>query len=143
MFQHNLQNFNCQTFCDDSDNAITNFFRINNDIKKNNFSNLFSVFIKVVQDIINFHAPYKKLWRKQVKLKLKPCIAKGLLKSIKHKQKLYITRFIHGNFSQKQQYKKDANKLDKIQFKSKNFSIKKNYKNFNIMHFKRGTLLNL
>ena len=119
------------------------FFELTMTLKKTILAIYLVFLIKVVQDIINFHAPYKKLWRKQVKLKLKPCIAKGLLKSIKHKQKLYITRFIHGNFSQKQQYKKDANKLDKIQFKSKNFSIKKNYKNFNIMHFKRGTLLNL
>ena len=71
MFQRNLQKFSCQTFCD-SDNAIENFFQSNNDINPNNFRKLFGDFVKVVQDTIDFHAPYKKLLRKKIILKLKP-----------------------------------------------------------------------
>ena len=70
MLQRNLQKFNCQTFCDGLDIAIENFFQSNNDINSNNLSKLFSNFVKVFQDTINFHALYKKLPRKQVKLKL-------------------------------------------------------------------------
>ena len=66
MFQRNLQKFNCQTFCNDLDNAIENFFQSKNDINPNNFRKLFSDFVKVVQDTIDLHAPYKKLSRKKL-----------------------------------------------------------------------------
>ena len=132
MFQRNLQKFNCQTFCDDLDDAIENFFQSNNDINPNNFSSkLFSDFVKVVHEAIDFYASYEKLSRKQVKLKLKPWLTKGLLTSTKHKQKLYITHFIHvtGTFNQKQQYKKYANKLNKVKFMlKKTFFIKRTLK---------------
>ena len=71
MFQRNLQKSNCQTFCDDLDNAIENFFQNNNNINPNNLSKLFSNFVIVVQDSIDFHARYKKLSRKQIEFKNK------------------------------------------------------------------------
>ena len=78
----------------------------------NNFNDLFSDFVKVIQDTVDFYTPYKK----QGKLKLKPFIIKGLLTLIKHNQKLYIASFIQGNFDQKPQFKK---KCKQIKFVSK------------------------
>ena len=50
---------------------------------------------------------------------MKPWITHGILKSIKHKQKLYSTHFIKGNEIQKQFYKKDSNVLIKLKFVAK------------------------
>ena len=41
------------------------------------------------------------------------------MKSIKTKQKLYLSQFVNGNSEQKQFYKKYANKLTKVKFAAK------------------------
>ena len=74
----------------------------------------FNDFIKIVN-----YAPLKKISRRQRKLKLKPWITRGLLISIKHKKKLYLSHFINGNTEKRNFYKKYANKLNKIKFISK------------------------
>ena len=48
-----------------------------------------------------------------------PWISRGILKSIKTKQKLYLSQFVKGNLEQKQLYKKYANKLTKVKFAAK------------------------
>ena len=58
----------------------------------------------------------RKLTRKQQKLISKRWISRGILKSIKTKQKLYFSHFVKGNSEQKQLYKKYANKLTKVKF---------------------------
>ena len=62
---------------------------------------IFNNFINIVKTAIDNHAPLKKLSRRQRKLKLKPWITRGLLFSIKHKQKLYLSHFINGNTEKK------------------------------------------
>ena len=61
----------------------------------------------------------RKLTRKQQKLINKPWISRGILKSIKTKQKMYLSHFVKGNLEQKQLYKKYANKLTKVKFAAK------------------------
>ena len=51
---------------------------------------------------------FQKLWR-----------SKGLITSIKHKQRLYRTHFLKGNFSERQFYKRYANKLTRLKNLSK------------------------
>ena len=53
----------------------------------------------------------RKLTRKQQKLINKPRISRGILKSIKTKQKMYLFHFVKDNSEQRQLYKKYANKL--------------------------------
>ena len=74
--------------------------------------------------------------RKQLKLKLKPWITKGLLVSIKHKQQLYKTHFVNGNSEQKKFYKKYANKLNRIKFAAKQLYYQKVLKNSKFNMFK-------
>ena len=61
----------------------------------------------------------RKLTRKQQKLLNKPYISRGILKSIKTKQKMYLFHIVKGNLEQKQLYKKYANKLSKVKFAAK------------------------
>ena len=46
-------------------------------------------FLQIIIDATNKHAPLRKLSRKEMKLKSKPWITKGLLKSISTKNKLF------------------------------------------------------
>ena len=61
----------------------------------------------------------RKLTRKQQKLINKPWICRGILESIKTKQKMYLSHFVKGILEQKQLYKKYANKLTKVKFAAK------------------------
>ena len=69
-----------------------------------------------MKNAINEHVPLKTLWRAQKRSKMKPWITHVILKSIKHKQKLYSTYFIKGNEIQKQFYEKHSNVLTKLKF---------------------------
>ena len=46
-------------------------------------------FLSTFSNIVNNHAPLKLLYRSEQNRKYQPWITKGLLKSIKHKNKLY------------------------------------------------------
>ena len=46
-------------------------------------------FEKKFNSILNIHAPFRQQTRKEKKLYKKPWLTKGILKSIKTKQKLY------------------------------------------------------
>ena len=50
---------------------------------------------------------------------MKPWITRGIFKSIKTKQKLYLTHFIHDNSNEKQIFKRYANQLNRIKVASK------------------------
>ena len=49
----------------------------------------------------------------------KPWLTRGIITSIKHKQKLYRTYFLTGNAFEKQFFKKYANKLTRVKKLSK------------------------
>ena len=51
---------------------------------------------------------------------MEPWISRGIFKSIKTKQKLYLTEFVHGNSNEKQIFKRHANQLNRIKVASKN-----------------------
>ena len=75
MFQRDLHNFNKNAYCDDLHKSLYNFFLINNNFNHDNFNKLFSDFIEIIKSAIDHHAPFKKLSRRQRKLKQKPWIS--------------------------------------------------------------------
>ena len=116
MYKRDLLNFNAENFCEDLPKSILIFFPQDNAINPNNLNIISNNFINIVKTAIDNYAPLKKLSRRQRKLKLKPWITRGLLISIKHKQKLYLSHFINGNTEKRNFYKKYANELNKINF---------------------------
>ena len=73
----------------------------------------FQTFINIFTDTVNFHAPYRRTTRKEKKLKEKPWLTKGLLKSIKQKSKMYKKFLDRSNCSLYTQYKKYRNTLNR------------------------------
>ena len=88
-------------------------------INANNFNFIFDDFIKRVRLIINFYAPLRQISRRQKRLRSKPWLTKGLLVSIKYKQKLYHSHFLSNDVDKKTYYKQYSNKLNKIKTKAK------------------------
>ena len=62
--------------------------------------------------------------RKQNRIQQKPCRIKGLLVSIKKKQKLYQSYFLNENVYEKSFYKFYANKLTRVKNLSKKCTIR-------------------
>ena len=87
-----------------------NNFKVSKDLSPHH---QFQTFIDIFTDILNFHAPYRRTTRKEKKLKEKPWLTKGLLKSIKQKNKMYKKFLDHLNCSLHIQYKKYRNTLNR------------------------------
>ena len=142
LYKRDLLNFNAENFCEDLHKSMQIFFPQDNAINSNNLNKIFSDFIKIVKTAIDNYAPLIKLSRRQRKLKLKPWITRGLLISIKHKKKLYLSHFINRNTEKRNFYKKYANKLTKIKLFLNKCIIKMSYINPKIMLLKLGKSLN-
>ena len=65
--------------------------------------------------MVDKHATIKRASRKKHKLLEKPWITKGILISIKNKQKIYKNNFLNGNDAQKLLFKTYSNKLTKVE----------------------------
>ena len=63
-------------------------------INADNFNSIFGDFIKRVRLIIDFYPPLRQISRRQKRVRAKPWLTKGLLVSIKYKQKLYRSHFL-------------------------------------------------
>ena len=74
---------------------------------------------KTISDVIETHAPLQTASRRQKRLQERPWITKGILISIKNKQKLYKTFFLGGSDFEKSFYKIYANKLTRVNNLSK------------------------
>ena len=142
IFRRDFSNFNSSEFCDDLHDALSAFFHQNKELNDYNFNHRFRDFIEIVKSKIDRHASLKKLTRKQRKLKCKPWITRGILTSIKRKQKLYISHFIKGDTDRQNVYKKYANKLTKIKFISKQMYYQDELNKSKNNVLKRGASLN-
>ena len=79
-------------------------------------------FLTKIQDITSKHAPLRNLTQKEMKLKTKPWLTKGLLKSISIKNKLFKKCFKQKKVSLVSKYKLYLNKLTKLkQIAKKNY----------------------
>ena len=64
-FKRDLQHFNSETFCENLHESIHNFFITTGVINCHNFNEVFAGFTKVIEKVIDPHAPFKKLSRKK------------------------------------------------------------------------------
>ena len=81
--------------------------------------NSFKQLLNLITEIIEKHAPLQTASRKQKCIHKKPWINSKLLKMIKLKQNLYKTHFLTENESDKQYFKKRANKLTHMKTQAK------------------------
>ena len=109
IYIRDMKNFSEELFCQD-------FFIQLGDLhvtKSRSPHNQFEEFVKLFTDIVNFHAPRRRATRKEKKLKSKPWLTQGLLKSIKLKNKMYKQFLMHPSNYQFDKYKKYRNVLNR------------------------------
>jgi len=72
--------------------------------------------IAVFKNVLNLHALLRPMTRSEKRLSDKPWISKGILKSIKTKNRLFRMFFKSNDLNKKAVYKKYLNKLPHIKF---------------------------
>ena len=70
------------SFCIKLNNSLTEIVCKSNPLQFENFDSAFDNFVACVSQMIDKHAPFKRLSHKQQKLVKKPWITKGILTSI-------------------------------------------------------------
>ena len=116
-----FKHFNPESFIEDLHPKLEYFFENLEEVNAENLNAVFDQFYSLITETINHHAPLRKLSRKQKRLSMKPWITKGLLISIKNKQKMYKTHYLNGTKAQKYLYKLYANKLTKTKDLAKKY----------------------
>ena len=76
--------------------------------------NDFDEFIHIFQIVINKHAPLRQLLRREKQLQAKPWITRGLLTSIKNKNRIFRKCYKCKDAKLIAQYKKYTNKLTQL-----------------------------
>ena len=112
-FLRNMRRFNKDKFLAEMVEPLNYFVDLNVTSSKE-LNEIFTDFVALVHSCKSKHAPLVLASRKKRKLLQKPWITKGILVSIRHKQKLYTSHYLHGSELQKRFNKTYANKLTKI-----------------------------
>ena len=92
---------------------------------KNDIDYKFNKFLNCLTSVINYHAPLVKMSKKEIKMQHKPWITKAILKSYKHKIKLYKIQLKTKKSEDKIKYKKFSNILTHIKKTAKTLYYRK------------------
>ena len=126
----NIKSVDKASFCKDLNSALLPLvIALMYFSSKVDFDYHFNRMVNSFSQIINNHAPLPTLSRKKKRLQQKPWKTKGLLTSIKNKQKLYKTCFLNGNDLDKHYFKIYSNKLTKVKNQSKKLFTMKPFRN--------------
>ena len=119
VLKRSLATFTPDIFNHNLENRLDDLFQRNSVTNENNLEELFNNFYSIFTQVTDIHAPLKRLTRKQKRLQHKPCITKGILISIKRKQKMHKTHYRNRSSAEKFLYKQYSNTLTRIKNLSK------------------------
>ena len=105
-----MKNFDLENFLIDLEEALSPW----NFNTGSTVLNDFDEFIHIFQTIINKHAPLRKLSRREKQLQAKPCITRGLLTSIKNRNRMFRKCCKCKDAKLIAQYKEYTNKLPRL-----------------------------
>ena len=106
--------FNVDSYCKELNFTVINFLANLEELNKNNFDVKFDAFVTLILNVINKHAPIRRLSRTKQQLNSKPWISKDIYQQIRRKRQMYKSHYIKGDEAIKLEYKKFANNLTKM-----------------------------
>ena len=106
--------FKVDPYCEKLNFTISNFLANIKELNKNNFDVKFDAFVTLILNIINKHAPIRRLSRTKQKLNCKPWSSKDIYEQIRRKSQMFKSHYIRGDEAMKLEYKKFADNLTKI-----------------------------
>ena len=105
---HDMKHFNAESYCEDVSYRLKKLKQLSDPSTK------MSKFLDVIASATNDHAPLRLLSRKEMKIKSKPWLTKGLLKSISTKNALFQKCYKQNKIHLITHYKIYLNKLTKL-----------------------------
>ena len=110
---------NQNNFCNDLSSSLSPLhdgftLACDNELSPNAFNDHFTQLISAISAVIDKHAPLQKASRRQKRIQRNPWLTKGILTSIKQKQKLYRTHFLNGDALSINFFKTYSNKLAQV-----------------------------
>ena len=144
-YYQNIKNLNGNVYRDDLYDTLTSIVQKfqTSSISASNFDLHFNNLVIGINKVIEKHAPLQKVSRKLSGIRQKPWMTKGILISIKNKQKLYRNFFLNGTAFGKHFYKAYANKLTQEKNLSKKCIIPSLSQKINLIPRKCEKLLTL
>ena len=122
-YVRDTKNFEAELFLEELSKSLHLLEKTNLPINTNEIDIYMDKFIDIFQLILDKHAPLRKRSRKELKLKTKPWITKGLLKSTHRKNCMYKKCINSKSTAKCDEYKMNRNKLTHL----KNSAKKKLY----------------
>ena len=122
-----MTKFSSEAFDDDLEKSWTNFMTFLPEITVNNFISELAEFVDIFKSVVDKHAPFKFLSRRQSKFMLKPWITKSMKISIQKKRKMCKSHYVEGNEVAKFLYQSYANKLTKFKNAAKKAILGANF----------------
>ena len=86
--------FKSEDFCDDVQSKFFAYIINMPDLDCDNVNDSFNGFVNLLRSIIENHAPLKRLFRRQLKLRSKPWLTKGIHISICNKHTMFRPLFL-------------------------------------------------
>ena len=123
-FTRDLSTLSVDSFNEDLRIKLNDFMLKIPSASATNINSLFEELYFLITTTIENHAPLKKLTGKQTRLRNKPWITKGLLKSMKRKQKMHKTCYSNGSTNERNFYKFYCNTLTRIKTLAKKLFYK-------------------
>lgn len=114
--KRSMKTFNLEDFLTDLLKHLQNVESVTSTVTVNEMATSLSSAFDI---ILNKHAPLRTMTRREKRLSEKPWISKGILKSIKTKNKLFRTHYHSNDVDKKIVYKKYLNKLTHIKYIAK------------------------
>ena len=111
--------FSSENFNEDLASQLEMHFENEPALDVNNFNTSYNKFIEIINKTVDQHVPVKKYSRKHQKLKNKPWITKGILVSIRNKNKMIKSHYLSHDKEKIKLYKTYSNKLTKLKTISK------------------------
>ena len=122
IWKRDFKRFNLELFIDDLDKKLKTIKTELTDPDQ-----LFTTFFDTFLQVADYHAPLKKLSRKETKRLSKPWLTKGILISVRTKNRLFRRRINHhNNIEYLIAYKKYNNILTHVKKKVKSYIISTN-----------------
>ena len=119
-YVRDTKNFEAELFLEELSKSLHLLGETNLPININEIDIYMDKFINIFQLILDKHAPLRKRSRKELKLKTKPWITKGLLKSIHRKNCMYKKCENSKSTAKWDEYKMHRNKLTHLKNSAKN-----------------------
>ena len=127
ILKRSFRKFKKDNFLNDVETELSNFITKNGQLPTDD---LYTKFAKKFTSALDRNAPIIRTSIREQRILMKPWLTPGLLKSIKNKQKMYVSHYLKGNEEDRLRYKKYSNILCYVKERSKKSYLQQEFSKY-------------